>query len=516
MSKVGLVKLIDIDFVITTDRSMMTNHHGREFLGFVATGPPIFLPEFMWSYICCPKPKVDKWGRPREAPYGLRKIEASLVEAGFRASVIDPDYVFRYLSKAKAVLIGHHDYFAYGPPSSEWWLITGKVPINRRLFTKFMSRLAEYKKKYSFKVVVGGPGAWQWQWEDDKIDLWGVDTIVEGEAELVVKDLAQKILDGKTLPRYIQVGIDDSPRVSQIPVIKGASVNGLVEVMRGCPRGCSFCSVTLRPLRHIPIETIEKELEVNASNGVLGGIFHSEDVLLYGSTSVIPSEEPLRKLHEVAVKHLKNIAWAHVSLAAVVVAEHQGKILSKITDMIYSKMNQRYIGVEVGIETGSPRLAEKIMPGKSAPFPIDKYPEVVEEAFSIMHELNIVPAATFILNFPGETADDVVKTIELIERLRSYRSIIVPMIFVPMGKMRGARNVIASVKITREHVEAMKVALDHSLIWAERIMNEFYLKDSLVLRALLKYFMKIVQWKANGVYRNLEGFVDRELVIPKL
>ncbi|MEM1910874.1 MAG: radical SAM protein, partial [Sulfolobales archaeon] len=263
-------------------------------------------------------------------------------------------------------------------------------------------------------------------------------------------------------------------------------------------------------------ETIEKELEVNASNGVLGGIFHSEDVLLYGSTSVIPSEEPLRKLHEVAVKHLKNIAWAHVSLAAVVVAEHQGKILSKITDMIYSKMNQRYIGVEVGIETGSPRLAEKIMPGKSAPFPVDKYPEVVEEAFSIMHELNIVPAATFILNFPGETADDVVKTIELIERLRSYRSIIVPMIFVPMGKMRGARNIIASVKITREHVEAMKVALDHSLIWAERIMNEFYLKDSLVLRVLLKYFMKIVQWKANGVYRNLEGFVDRELVIPKL
>ncbi|MEM1930729.1 MAG: radical SAM protein [Sulfolobales archaeon] len=510
------MKLIEIDFVITTDRSMMTNHHGREFLGFVATGPPIFLPEFIWSYICCPKPKVDKWGRPREAPYGLRKIEASLVEAGFKASVIDPDYVFRYLSKAKAVLIGHHDYFAYGPPSSEWWLITGKVPTNRRMFTKFMSRLAEYKKRYGFKIVVGGPGAWQWQWEDDKIDLWGVDTIVEGEADLVIKDLAQKIVDGETLPRYIQVGVDDSPKVSQIPVIKGASVNGLVEVMRGCPRGCSFCSVTLRPLRHIPIETIEKEIEVNVSNGVSGGIFHSEDVLLYGSSSVIPSEEPLRKLHEVAVKHLKSIAWAHVSLAAVVAAERQGRLLSKITDMIYSRMDQRYIGVEVGIETGSPRLAKKVMPGKTAPFPIEKYPEVVEEAFSIMHELNIVPAATFILNFPGETADDVVKTIELIERLRGYRSIIVPMIFVPMGKMRGARDVIASVKITREHVEAMKVALDHTLIWAERIMSEFYLRDSFVLRALLKYFIKFVRWRANSIYRSLGDFVERELVIPKL
>lgn len=511
-----MVKLIDIDFVITTDRSMMSNHHGHEFMGFISTGPPIYLPEFIWCYVCCPKPEVDRWGRPREAPYGLRKIEASLVESGYRASVIDPDHVHRYLRKAKAVLIGHHDFFAYGPPSSEWWLITGKVPINRRLFTKFMSRLAEYKKKYNFKIIVGGPAAWQWQWEDDKIDLWGVDTIVEGEADIVVKELARKVLDGEPLPRYVQVGLDDSPRIDQIPLIRGASVNGLVEVMRGCPRGCSFCSVTLRPLRHIPIEVIEKEVEVNASNGVLRGIFHSEDVLLYGSTSVIPNEEPLKKLHEVAIKHLKSISWAHISLAAVVVAERRGRILSKITDMVYSKIGQEYTGVEVGIETGSPRLAEKMMPGKSAPFPPERYPEVVEEAFSIMHELKIVPAATFILNLPGETPEDVVRTIDLIQRLRSYRSIIVPMIFVPMGKLRGYRDVIAKVKITREHVEAMKIALDHSLMWAERIMSEFYLKDSKVLRFLLKYFMNAVRWKANRVYRDLEGFIEKELLIPKV
>lgn len=510
------MEIIGVDFVITTDRSMMSNHHGLEFLGFVSTGPPIFLPEIVWSYICCPKPKADKWGRPREAPYGLRKIEASLLEAGFKASIIDPDHVFRYLSKAKAVLIGHHDFFAYGPPSSEWWLITGRVPINRKFFTKFMNKLADYKEKYDFRIVVGGPAAWQWQWEDDKIDAWGVDTVVEGEADLVIRDLAQKILDGEPLPKYVQVGIDSAPRVNQIPVIRGASVNGLVEIMRGCPRGCSFCSVTLRPLRHIPIEVIEKEIKVNVSSGVLGGILHSEDVLLYGSTGTIPSEEPLKKLHEVATKYLKGIAWAHVSLAAVVIAEHQGRILRKITDIIYSRIGQKYIGVEVGIETGSPRLAAKIMPGKSAPFPPEKYPEIVEEAFSIMHELRIVPAATFILNIPGETPDDVVKTIELIERLRDYRSIIVPMIFVPMGRLRGARDVITTVRITREHVEAMKAALNHTLMWAEKIMDEFYLKDRVILRFLLKYFMSLVRWRVGKVYRDLEGFVEKELIIPKI
>lgn len=511
-----MVDTIEVDFVITTDRSMMSNHHGLEFLGFVSTGPPMFLPEVVWSYVCCPKPKVDEWGRPREAPYGLRKIEASLVEAGFRASVIDPDHVFRYLGKAKAVLIGHHDFFAYGPPSSEWWLITGKVPMNRRLFTRFMSRLADHKRKYGFKIIVGGPAAWQWQWEEDKIDLWGVDTIVDGEADLVIREIAQRVLDGKPLPRYVQVGAEDSPAVDQIPLIKGASVNGLVEVMRGCPRGCSFCSVTLRPLRHMPLEAIEKEVKVNVSSGVFRGIFHSEDVLLYGSTGVVPSEGPLVKLHELAVRHLKSIAWAHVSLAAIVVAERQGRLLSKITDMVYSKIGQRYIGVEVGIETGSPRLAAKIMPGKSAPFPPERYPEVVEESFSIMHELRIVPAATFILNLPGETPEDVLKTMELIERLRNYRSIIVPMIFVPMGRLRGARDIIATVRITREHVEAMKVALDHSLIWAERMMNEFYLREHPVLKLLLRYFMSLVRWKAGKIYSQLDDFVERELVIPKI
>ncbi|MCS7098934.1 MAG: B12-binding domain-containing radical SAM protein, partial [Sulfolobales archaeon] len=290
------------------------------------------------------------------------------------------------------------------------------------------------------------------------------------------------------------------------------------EIMRGCPRGCSFCSVTLRSLRCIPLEVIEREIKVNRASGVKSGILHSEDVLLYGANGVIPSEEPLRKLHEIAVRRLEGIAWAHVSLAAVVVAERQGRILTKITDTIYSKLNQDYIGVEVGIETGSPKLAEKIMPGKSAPFPPSRYPEIVEEAFSIMHELRIVPAATFILNLPGETPDDVVKTIELTERLRSYRSIIVPMIFVPLGRLRGERDIIAKVRLTREHVEAMKIALDHSLIWGERIMREFYLKgrEALILRLLLKYFMKIVRWKASSVYRKLESFTEKELVIPKL
>jgi hypothetical protein len=104
------------DIIITTDRTMMTDHHGKEFIGFMATSPSVGLPELLWMYLCCPKPKVDRYGRPLVAPYGLRKVEAKLLESGFNAAVIDPDYIDRYVENAKILMVGHHDYFAFGPP----------------------------------------------------------------------------------------------------------------------------------------------------------------------------------------------------------------------------------------------------------------------------------------------------------------------------------------------------------------------------------------------------------------
>ncbi|TRM97179.1 radical SAM protein, partial [Sulfolobus sp. B1] len=70
------------DFIITTDRCLMTNHHGKEFLGFLATGPAVGLPESVWKWLACPKIGVDDLGRPKEAPYGMRKIEAKLIDEG--------------------------------------------------------------------------------------------------------------------------------------------------------------------------------------------------------------------------------------------------------------------------------------------------------------------------------------------------------------------------------------------------------------------------------------------------
>ncbi len=499
------------EIVLTTDRTMMSNHHGKEFLGFLATGPAIGMPERLWLWLAAPKIKVDSEGRPLEAPYGMRKVEAKLIEEGFKAAIIDPDYLHKYLKTMKILMLGHHDYFAYGPPSSEWWMLTGKEPINRVSFKKLMeSPIVKKAKEKGVKIIVGGPAAWQWLWELDLWKKWGVDTVIDGEVERVIVDIVEKALNNEPLPDYIYVGPHDSPSIDEIPTIKGASVNGLVEIMRGCPRGCKFCSVTLRPLRYIPLDKILKEIEINKKYGVNTAILHSEDVLLYGADGVKPRPDPLIKLHE-AVRRIVDghLAWSHASLAAIKYAEEKHKLVTKIMqDIVLTK--QDFLGVEVGIETLSVRLAKIIMPAKSAPYPPEEWPNVVEDAFRIMHENHIVPAATLILGLPQETLDDVIETAELLDRLKDYRSIIVPMFFVPLGALKN-RDWFRKNAVKPEHIEVMKKCLFHSLKWAEDIMNRFYLKEPYLapVRLGIKLFIRYIKWKANKVIPRLETYMRK-------
>ncbi len=497
-----------IDFVITVDRTLMTDHHGKEFIGFMTTAPAVGMPEKLWMWICAPKPKVDELGRPIVAPYGLRKVEAALKRAGFRAEIIDPDHLDKHLPRAKALMIGHHDFFAFCAPSNVWWAITKREPVNRKHFIKLMnSEPVRAFKRRGGKIVIGGPAAWQWLHVEDLWDSWGVDTVIDGEAEKVIVDIAQRIIDGEPLPRYVYVAPHEVPSVEEIPTIVGASVNGLVEIMRGCPRGCRFCSVTLRPLRYIPIDMVVSEIEVNKKFGINHALLHSEDVLLYGSYGVVPREEPLLKLHEAIIStRVETIGWAHVSLAAVVAGQRESKIVSKVMDLIKSGTGQKFIGVQTGIETGSPRLAKIIMPGKSAPFPAESWPDIVEEAFAIMADNDIVPAATIILNLPEEKQEDLDATVRLIERLRDYPSLIVPMYFVPMGVLKDKRALL-NFSIKPEHVEVMWMCLEHSLKWAPELARK-YLAENPFVRFAIRLFLRFVEWKKRSLERRVREIIE--------
>ena len=482
------------EILLTADRTLMSDYHHNEFIGFGTCAPPNVIPDWLYSFLFFPPIKTRK-GVPTAAPYGLRKIEAQLLSEGFNVLTVDPGHVEKYVDKAKVLGIHVMDPFGLGPASSTFAAILKKEPFLAQHFRNLLEKPTIRKaKERGLKIVVGGPGVWQFRYRQKFVEEYGIDCIIEGEAEKVVGKIMRAVLNNENLPRYYEVGVEETPSLEEIPNIVNPSVNGLVEIGRGCCRGCKFCSVTLRPLRWYPLEKILSEINVNFRDGYTSGAcLHAEDVMLYGSKNTVPNDEKLLRLHEaVARKCDGGISWSHCSLAAVA---SKPKLFSQIAEIILQK--QPWWGTEVGIETGSPELARKIMPAKAHPFKPEEWPEVVRTGMGLMHDNTVIPACTLIVGVPEETENDLIKTIELVEDLKNIRSLIVPLFFVPLGRLKKEAW-FKETQMTKLHEELLIKCLRHDFRWIDDLIalsyaGKWYAKP---MHALYTFFVRTIEHKA--------------------
>lgn len=256
--------------MLTADSTLMSDYRRNEFLGFGTCAPSNFVPDFMFRRLFFPPIKTED-GIPASAPYGLRKIEAQLVKEGFNVLTVTPDHLGSFVQKAKVLGIHVMDPFGLGPASSTLASILKREPFLARYF-RHLFELPEVREaeKRGMRIIVGGPGVWQLKYRPNFVEKYGIDCVIEGEAEKVVGRVFRAAVNDEPLPASYEVGVEESPRVEEIPDIVNASVNGLVEIGRGCCRGCKFCSVTLRPLRWFPVEKILGEVDVNLRAGNRG------------------------------------------------------------------------------------------------------------------------------------------------------------------------------------------------------------------------------------------------------
>lgn len=478
--------------LLTADRTLMSDYHSHEFVGFGTCAPPNVIPDRLYSWLFFPPIKTNN-GVPVAAPYGLRKIETQLLIEGFDVLTVDPDYLDRYMDEAKVLGIYVMDPFGLGPASSTFAALLKKEPFLAKHFRLLMENpTIRRAKKRGLKIIVGGPGVWQFQYRRSFVEKYGIDCAIDGEAEKVIGKIIRAALNGEELPKYYEVSVKETPSLDEIPEIRNPSVNGLVEIGRGCCRGCKFCSVTLRPLRWYPYDKILREIDVNINSGYTNGAcIHAEDVMLYGSTNTIPKDEKLLKLHKLVVKKCKGISWSHCSLASVAA---KPKLFVEVAEIIRQK--QPWWGVETGIETGSAELAKKIMPAKAHPFKPEKWPEVVRMGMGLMHDNGLVPACTLIVGAPEETEEDLIKTIELVDDLEEIKSLIVPLYFVPMGKLKS-ENWFRCEEITGLYRELLVKCLNHDLRWVYTLIDSSFsgrwYKPLII--SLYKLFVKIVEHK---------------------
>ncbi len=92
----------------------------------------------------------------------------------------------------------------------------------------------------------------------------------------------------------------------------------------------------------------------------------------------------------------------------------------------------------IGLETGSVRMAKKVMASKGVPFPIEHWPSVVLEGLRVLNENNWFPAMTLIVGNPDETDEDNMATLDLIYEMerRGLFAFLIPSIFTPLHDTR--------------------------------------------------------------------------------
>jgi radical SAM superfamily enzyme YgiQ (UPF0313 family) len=463
--------------VLTSPSTEMSEYFGDLVIPFAAGfSKPWFIPRFFLKKTFF-KPVPSNSLEAEIATLGLRRLEAALVKSGVQPkdiAVVHPDFLKEAVGPhTKVIGISSKDPLGLGYVSLTYSSVLDLGdPINKLEFKRLMDHAEQAKQKYGTKIVVGGPGSWQLL-RPEAEDSFKLDVILMGEGDITGPEIFRALIEGnETLPKVVegkQADVDDIP-----PIMK-PSIYGAVEISRGCGRNCAFCTPTMQKRRVMPIEMIKREVELNVSYGLPEVLLVTEDIFMYGckNSDFTPNRDAVKALFKAltSVKGLDYIQVTHANLAAVnadkPLAKHVAEILRDRSK--FSLNGKRVATVEVGVETGSPRLFEKYMSGKCKPFKPQEWPNIVLSSLSFMEDCDWMALATMLSGLPGETDEDTEHSIRLIENIESMglKTFIVPLTFVPLGTCSLRDAALKSFNdLSERQVDFFALAWEHNIkVW---------------------------------------------------
>jgi radical SAM superfamily enzyme YgiQ (UPF0313 family) len=424
--------------VLTSSATEMSDYYNNPFVAFVAAFARGPVP--LWLLRAFLYPSVESNGdrRVKYAPYGLRKVEALLLESGFSGSdvaVVHPSNLDDFVGPdTKIVGISSMDPTGMGYVSKTYSsLVGGGASMNAVEFQSLVRHRSI--RKYNPKVIVGGYGSWQLE-RRNAAESYGVDCVMIGGDATMIVDVFDKAVNGEDLPKVVRCR--NEVRDQGMPLIEHAAIHGGVEISKGCGRNCQFCTPTMLGKYDVPLSNVMKEVEVNVREGASRITLITEDLFLYGAKNEVflPDNETVLDLVKKIADYpgVEAIQPSHMSLAPVV---YDPVLVQEVAEILidrnwYCHGKKPIVTSETGIETGSVRLIQKYMAGKPRPFKPEQWNEVVNQAFGILNDNSWYPLATLIVGLPDEKEEDVVETLELLDDLKDYNAFYVPLFFVPL------------------------------------------------------------------------------------
>jgi radical SAM superfamily enzyme YgiQ (UPF0313 family) len=434
-------KIDGIPIVLSASRAEANEYDNNPFSAFICTFPKKLSGYALKEHLL--NLESNKDGTAKRTIYGLRKVESILVDEFGKKNVVVSHYnnLHKFIGKKTKILgVSSMDPMglAYVSTTYNSLIGFGGEALNASEFEVLVNHPSI--QKFKPKVVVGGQGSWQII-EADAQEKLKVDVVFQGEGEKDLIDIFKKLMNNEKVPKYFEA---KKPEREKVPLIKHAASYGMVEIMRGCGRGCHFCSPTMRAKYSFPLEHIMKEVEINIKEGAKSIFTVTEDIFLYKSDkNFIPNREEVVKLYKSIASYpgVEYILLSHASFAPII---YDKKLLDELTPILIEKTKwnpstssmykKPFISVEMGIESGSVRLMKKYMKGKALPFSVDNWPELVVDAIGLMNDYDWWPLCTIMTGQPDETEEDVIATLNLIDDLRNHkaRMFYTPVLFIPL------------------------------------------------------------------------------------
>ena len=470
-------------YVLISDDTLIYDFRDFPLLDFLPCAPTYAVPNSVYKFLKGKiSPPVDN-GRLLYAPYGLRKIEAALLKKNPVSDVVvaHQDHLDKFIKDDTEIIgVNTMDPFGLGPTTMSYHALYESYKKGheidayvRRDWEALVEKINSLRIGKKAKLIVGGAGVWEYMLLPEEIEKHKVDYLFQGEIDDVVADLFEQISNNsvdtnmfshsyityddnfrRTVqddPKFLSrgKGLKTFPSLDSIPSIVNPTTKGLTEAMRGCGIGCDFCEVTLRELRYYPIDKIMEEIKVNVEKGHVGQAWiHSDEIFAYKHfPRYVPNEEALLEMFT-AIMSIKGVVRTNPTHGRISIPAAYPEMMQKLSKVMKAGP-RNWIGIQVGLETGSDSLALKHMPAKTLPLKIGSdgtYQEIVWKGAYNMNKAYWRPAFTVQVGQKEETDEDNWETVALINRLsnsvydnKPFEFTVTPLLNVPLGRIKSKK-----------------------------------------------------------------------------
>ena len=419
--------------ILVADRTLAARYKAL-FEGIFATMQTTHIPQFFMKSFIAPREPVDSSGRACTAPLGLRRMESALLNyTSLEPEDIvctTPEALLRLLGPwVKIVAFSSSDPLGFGMSNT-----TTKSFWKGRLYTahwteSLLCYLKRQKQKYDFKIVAGGAGFWQFAASPQAAERLGIDVVFNGYFENKGPQLFSSILNGQNHDSSVH---QPATAAENIQPIKNASMLGIIELSRGCGRGCRFCTMAKQKAEHLSTDTIISDLQTNLSAGLKSVVSASEDFFRYGATGLKPDFQKLCGLLN-EMRKLDGLSFMQLDHANITsVAQLSIDQLKEIRNLLSWKAKTDYLWVNLGMESANGHLVAENCPGKIAPFTAEDWPQLILDVADRLSNAGFFPVFSIVLGLPGETPNDIAATLKLVKKLAEKPVVIFPVFFEPV------------------------------------------------------------------------------------